>query len=143
MRIPVFCSCMLLSFFVGCQPDSTATTQPAAGEAKIEAQKAAVGVAKQGQSLQDRQGVAKIVAAPLSAVAGVKQMVAYDIQVKQALDVFQAQEGRLPRSHEEFMEKCIRANNIQLPELPEGAVYRFNVEKGELWVYPQEDLPEN
>jgi hypothetical protein len=66
----------------------------------------------------------------------VKEKVAFDIQIPQALGLFRATEGRLPKSHEEFMEKIIKANQIKLPELPAGMVYRFNTELGELWVDP-------
>ena len=55
-----------------------------------------------------------------------KEFIAYDIQVKHALDLFEAYEGYAPKSHEEFMEKIIKANNISLPELPEGHKYVYD-----------------
>ncbi len=35
------------------------------------------------------------------------------------------------------MTRIIKANNIVLPELPAGQVYKYDPEKAELWVYPQ------
>ena len=78
---------------------------------------------------------------PAIALSNVKQKAVLEIQVKQAVDLFRASEGRYPSSHEEFMEKCVTPNRIQLPELPAGAVYHFNSEKGELWVYPEDEVP--
>jgi hypothetical protein len=45
--------------------------------------------------------------------------------INYALKLFEASEGRYPQSHEEFMDKIIRANNIQLPELVEGEEYIY------------------
>ena len=105
------------------------------------AQKAVAGVGKQGQSLRNDTGVAKMISGPAAALFNVKQKAVLEIQIPQALQLFQATEGRLPKSHEEFMEKIVTANNLVLPELPSGAVYRFNTDKGELWVYPKDELP--
>jgi hypothetical protein len=54
------------------------------------------------------------------------------IQVEQALQLFKGAEGRLPQSHQEFMEKIIQANLIQLPELAPGSKYVWDPQKGEL-----------
>ena len=37
-------------------------------------------------------------------------------------------------SHEEFMEKIVQANNIRLPELPEGHRYLYDPTTNELMV---------
>ena len=79
---------------------------------------------------------------PASALFNVQQKAVLEIQIPHALQLFEATEGRLPKSHEEFMEKIVKANNLVLPELPEGAVYKFDTEKGELWVYPEDEVPE-
>ena len=75
-------------------------------------------------------------AAPVSAFFKAKERIAFDIAVPQAVNLFQASEGRFPKSHEEFMEKIIKANRIELPKLPEGMTYRFHSDTGELWVHP-------
>ena len=52
--------------------------------------------------------------------------------VQRALQLFNAEHDRYPKDHEEFMEKIIRANNIQLPVLPGGDQYQYDVENHEL-----------
>jgi hypothetical protein len=52
------------------------------------------------------------------------------------MQLFKATEDRNPKSHEEFMEKIIKANQIHLPELWEGETYRYDPKTGELWVDP-------
>lgn len=126
--------CVMLA---GCEPMPTATNTPApAAQTPAESVKAQVGVGAKGRSLDGETGVGKMVSAPVSAFFAVKERVAFDIQVPQALSLFRASEGRFPKSHQEFMEKIVKANQIKLPELPAGMVYRFNTELGELWVDP-------
>lgn len=48
--------------------------------------------------------------------------------IEKALQLFQAEHGRFPRTHKEFMDKIIRRNNIQLPVLPAGAEWQYDVE---------------
>ncbi|MCR9292598.1 MAG: hypothetical protein NXI32_07755 [bacterium] len=140
-KISMLSTACLLCALTACQPNKSTPSQSTAEQPSIQAQKATAGVGKKGQSLQDNEGVAKIIAGPLAAMTKVEQIVTFDIQVKKALDLFKALEGREPNSHEEFMSKVIQANRIQLPELPEGAVYHFNTQKGELWVYPEDEVP--
>lgn len=125
---------------VGCAPEAVSTSAPPPAE--ITAQKAVAGVGKQGQSLRDNTGVAGAISAGPAVLINFKQKAVLEIQIPQALQLFQASEGRFPKSHEEFMEKIVTANRLVLPELPAGAVYRFNPEKGELWVYPEAEVPQ-
>ena len=85
--------------------------------------KAGKGSGKQGRSLDEHEG---ITVTPIKALFSTKEFIAYDIQVKHALDLFEAYEGYAPKSHEEFMEKIIKANMIKLPELPEGHKYVYD-----------------
>ena len=127
------------AMFIGCEPMPTASNPPAPTAAEsipAESVKAQVGVGAKGRSLDNETGVGKMISGPVSALFAVKERVAFDIQIPQALNLFRASEGRLPKSHEEFMEKIVKANQIKLPELPAGMVYRFNTELGELWVDP-------
>ncbi len=127
-------SCVIM---VGCEPMPTATNAPVpAVQTPQESAKAQVGVGIKGRSLDNETGVGKMISAPVSALFAVKERVAFDIQIPQALNLFKATEGRFPKSHQEFMDKIIKANQIKLPELPAGMVYRFNTELGELWVDP-------
>ncbi len=127
-------SCVMIA---GCEPMPTATqTPPPAAQTPAESVKAQVGVGAKGRSLDGETGVGKMISAPVSAFFAVKERVAFDIQIPQAVNLFQASEGRFPKSHQEFMEKIVKANQIKLPELPAGMVYRFDTERGELWVDP-------
>jgi len=57
-----------------------------------------------------------------------------NIAVVQAVNLFNAAEGRYPKDHEEFMSKVIKRNNIRLAMLPHGSVYKYDVENHELVV---------
>ncbi|MBI1344699.1 hypothetical protein GC163_00270 [bacterium] len=63
--------------------------------------------------------------------------------VEHALNLFNATEGRYPESYDEFMEKIIKANNIQLPVLPGGKKYQYDVPNHQLVVVdaPVEPAP--
>ena len=50
------------------------------------------------------------------------------------MKLFKASEDRAPKSHEEFMEKIIKANNIHLPELPDGQRYQYDPKTEQLMV---------
>lgn len=55
-------------------------------------------------------------------------------QVRQALDLYRATNGDLPKTHDDFMRDVIAANNLKLPELPEGSRYIYRPEDGELMI---------
>lgn len=134
--------CGLLGWMLGCGPTAPPPAPaPPPPAQDVVAQKAVAGVGKKGQSLRNDTGVAKMISGPASALFNVQQKAVLEIQIPHALQLFQATEGRLPKSHEEFMEKIVTANNLVLPELPAGAVYKFDTEKGELWVYPEAEVP--
>jgi hypothetical protein len=100
------------------------------------AQKAEVGVGIKGDSLRDEEGVGKIIASPAVALFNTREKAVFEIQIPHALNLYKALEGDFPKTHEEFMEKIIKANAIQLPELKPGMQYRFRPDLGELWVEP-------
>ena len=54
------------------------------------------------------------------------------IQITQAVNLFNAEHGRYPKDHEEFMEMVVKPNQIQLPVLPGGVEYQYDVENHEL-----------
>lgn len=125
----------------GCNPDlyEEPASEVAQTEPVFEARKAEVGVGKQGQSLENETGVGKMIAQPAITLFRVKQKAVFEIQIPQALNLYKALEGRMPKDHDEFMAKIIEPNRIALPELPNGQRYEFNPELGELWVVPVED----
>ncbi len=132
----------VIAWGLGCTPQATPPPAPTVAPTEVVAQKAVAGVGKQGQSLRNDTGVAKMISGPASALFNVKQKAVLEIQIPQALQLFQATEGRLPKSHDEFMQRIVQENKLVLPELPEGAVYHFNIEIGELWVYPKDEVPQ-
>jgi len=101
---------------------------PANGEQKV---RAGVGVGKQGRSLDNMSGV---IVQPAKSLFAFKERAVFQFQIPQAMQLFAATNGRKPKSHDEFMASIIKANNIQLPTLPQGQRYQFDVQSGELMV---------
>jgi hypothetical protein len=60
------------------------------------------------------------------------------LNIKHAVDLYQAETGEYPKTHEEFMEKIIN-NKIALPGLPPYQKYVYDVSTHELgiWEYPE------
>lgn len=54
--------------------------------------------------------------------------------IAQALNLFNASEGRYPNSYDEFMTRIIKENNIRLPVLPGGKKYEYDVSNHQLVV---------
>jgi hypothetical protein len=107
-------------------PQQPATQLPA--EQPIR-EKAEAGVGVRGDRIQS----GGIYTTPAKAYFQVRERLTF-LQVDQALQLFRGLEGRLPQSHDEFMQKVIQANQIQLPELPPGSRYVWDPQKGELMV---------
>jgi hypothetical protein len=134
---------------IGCKPeaeverDRLAAEQQAAaanqGNAPLQAQKAETGVTGKGKSLDgvSDYNPAKFVSGPASVLLKAKEKVFFEIQLPQAMKLFQATHGRTPKSHEEFMQEVV-TNQLRMPELPSGLRYRYRPDLGELWVEPTE-----
>jgi hypothetical protein len=114
-------------------PVSRPSSQPAAPpvDPNVERVKAEKGVGIKGRSLDEYEGV---VVTPAKQIFTVRERVVFEIQIPGALNLFNASEGRNPESHEEFMEKIIKFNNIKLPELPPGQKYIYDPAQNELMV---------
>lgn len=54
--------------------------------------------------------------------------------IDHAVNLFNAEKGRYPKDHEEFMTEIIKRNNIRLPVLPNGAKYKYDVANHKLEV---------
>ncbi len=106
---------------------------PGAASAEKPAEKVAAkaGVGLQGQSLKEHSGV---IVEAAKAYFNVRQRAVFEIQIPEALKLYEASEGRKPRTHDEFMAKVITANLIALPTLPQGDKYIYDPERGELMV---------
>ena|SRR5258708_1391015 len=128
-------SCLGLIFLVGCP---TVDPTPSAGNSgkgifgkttqdvgEFDANKANQVVSGQKINASDP------VTAPLSAYGPMVESLAKS-QITSALGIFNATEGRYPSSHEEFIERIIKENNIKLPVLPYKGRYMYDVEKHEL-----------
>jgi hypothetical protein len=101
---------------------------PPANTVQVPAQ---AGVAARGRSLDNETG---IIVEPAKALFRVQERTVFQIQIPQAMNLFKATEGRSPDSHEEFMAKIIKINNIKLPTLPPGQSYRYDPQRGQLMV---------
>jgi len=111
--------------------DLTATGDSGGGGELIRAE---VGVGKRGQSLNDERGIGAMIVQPARSLFATEQRVVFNIQIPKAVQLFEATEGRKPRSHDEYMSKIIKANLIKLPALPAGQKYIYDPIKGELMV---------
>ncbi|MFP6766974.1 MAG: hypothetical protein VB859_02310 [Planctomycetaceae bacterium] len=58
--------------------------------------------------------------------------------VDHSLNLFYATNGRYPKNHDEFMREIIKRNNMQLPKLPYGARYEYDVANHKLVVVKAE-----
>ena len=58
----------------------------------------------------------------------------YKSDIEHAVNLFHATEDRYPKDLDEFMDKIIKPNNIQLPVLPGGKLYQYDVENHKLVV---------
>ena len=63
--------------------------------------------------------------------------------IDHAIDLFHASEDRYPKDYNEFMTRIIKENQIQLPVLPGGAEYAYDVEKHKLRIVKAMDMGPN
>lgn len=137
---------LALSFVsLGCRPEeeilreeaqAAADAQALAAKPPMEDQVAKVGVGLQGNSLDSigENDARSIITGPAVAFFNAKEKFVFEIQIPQALNFFEATNGRKPKSQEEYMRDIIEANKIKLPVLPEGMVYEYKPDVNELWV---------
>jgi hypothetical protein len=133
--------CVAISV-VGCKPEAdrirdeenAAAAAVPVQEPQMPNQIAKTGVGVQGNSLDSIQGndPRMLIAGPAIAFFKTKEKIVFDIQLPQSANLFNAEHGRNPKSHEEYMEKVV--GQIKLPTLPDKMVYRYHPESNELWV---------
>lgn len=92
-------------------------------------EEAAVGAGEKGREIGSG-----IVATPVKTYFTAQEQIAFNVQVPQAMQLFRATHDRDPQSHDEFMQQIIRANRIELPQLPEGHSYVYDPETATLMV---------
>ena len=130
LSISIF-ALLLLCIATGCQePEPPVSNVANDGPPEIERVVAEAGVGKQGQVIGEKEGFLRT---PAKALFSAKQKIAF-MSVEHAVNLYEGLEGHKPKTHEEFMEKVVKFNNIQLPELPEGHIYVWDPDKGQLMV---------
>ncbi len=116
-------------------PGAAPGTASAPSDAATTRVPAQVGVGRRGRSLdQFNSGVQRVIAEPARSLFAARERLVFQVSIPQALQLFQAEKGYLPRSHEEFMREIIEYNRIPLPELPPGHRYVYDPQRGELMV---------
>lgn len=100
-----------------------------AGQPETELVKAGVGVGAKGRSLDDESG---ILVTPVKAYFSVQEKLAFEVQLKQAMDLYKATNGNFPKSQAEF-DAHIKPN-VRLPELKPGHEYVYDPQQGALLV---------
>ena len=124
---------VLFSSFNGCGEPQT---PPAKKDTGIIGKKTKeIGEAKPGEEQADMQakGMTAVPGAYGYAVAQTSKL-----QIKQAVELYRAAEGEYPKDYDEFMEKIIKQNGIELPVLPGERQYKYDVENHELIVVEKE-----
>jgi hypothetical protein len=105
---------------------------PPGGKPGATYQKADVGAGKRGHYGPG------LVTTPVSIFFRVQDNIAFRIRIPEAMNLYKAEHGNAPRTHEEFMEKIIKEGMIKLPDLNEGERYLYDPKSEELLVeHPQ------
>jgi len=116
----------------GEEGSGTVATEPPAEPERV---KADVGGGKKGRSLDEfDSGVQAAIAGPAKAYFGMREKVVFQNLIPKAMQLYKGMNGNAPKSHDEFMSQIIEANNIQLPELPDGHKYVYDPQKEELMI---------
>lgn len=115
-------------------PDATPEAPEPSETASPDAQrvKADVGVGAKGRGLDKFQG--GVLVTPAKAYFTLRERAIFQVQIPQAMQMYQALHGSAPQSHDQFMKEIIQANRIQLPELPTGQRYVYDPQAKELMV---------
>ncbi len=87
-----------------------------------------------------KQKITDPITGPLAALQNAKIDIP-QLAIQHALDLFNAAEGRYPNSFEEFMTRVIKENQIQLPQLPQGMEFQYDVENHKLLIVKAQGAP--
>ena len=98
-------------------------------------EKAAVGMGEKGRGYGGG-----MITMPVKAMWTAREKVVLD-QMQHALDLYKADhDGHAPKTQEEFMDKIIKENHLQLPTLPAQHRYVYDPETAKLLVKRPNDL---
>jgi hypothetical protein len=107
-----------------------ASTPVPSGPAPIQ-QKASEDLTKKGIA---GKGIGKgILATPTGTFLRIADRPVF-LNIQHAMDLYKAEHGALPKTHEDFMRDIIEANNVKLPELPDDSHYLYLPDKEELMI---------
>jgi hypothetical protein len=130
-----------IALLVGCsryepapQPAVKDVPPPASPPVAPKAPEPVLKKAEKGVGAKGRGYGEGVVATPVATYFAVRERIAFDIQIPHAMNLFKAAEGRAPKTHEEFMEKIVKENQINLPKLPEGDRYIYDPKQEQLMV---------
>ncbi len=115
----------------GVQPARAAQPQPAP-QPNANLEKAQAGVGKQGRDYGGGAIMAPVTV-PVGTYFRARDRITF-IQVDDGMRLYKATNGTAPKTHEEFMEKIIKAGQIKLPDLPPGDRYIYVPQREELCV---------
>lgn len=119
---------------LGCQPAAHAPPAPRQGILGKTTQEIGAYDPQAGRQVSDSHiRASDPLTAPLQAYGPILEQLS-KTSIAHALELFHATEGRYPQSHQEFMERIIRENNIRLPVLPAGKQYQYDVANHQLVV---------
>lgn len=126
--------CLLGLMLVGCAEPEPAAQEKPKKESIIGRTTQDIGEAQAGAQQADLQVKPESgLLAPLGSYGFAVSEVA-KIKIKQSVELYKAEKGYYPKTHEAFMKDIIERNNIQLPVLPGGRRYQYDVDKHELIV---------
>ncbi len=108
---------------------TTVAAPPAATEPEGPREKAEFGVGAKGHDYG-----AGVLTTPMSIYFTTEERLTFSVRIPKAMQLFTATENRVPKSHEEFMQKIIKDNDIVLPQLPHGSRYVYDPKTGQLMV---------
>ena len=114
---------------------------PVQGEAEAVAVRAEPGLTGRGNYTSAAgNNPMGIITVPISAYFRAQDRLVLQ-QIDHAVNLYRAEHGRGPTTHDEFMDKIIQVNNIQLPRLPTGQTYEYDPADGQLKVRRPRDTP--
>lgn len=99
----------------------------ATGEEEYSTKVAGVGATGKGEYGVTSEEPMSIITVPISTYFKAQERAVFDMQIPQAMNLFNGAEGRYPNSEQEFFQRIINDNQIQLPKLPEGDSYFYDV----------------
>lgn len=117
-------------------PETTSQTEVAAPDGETELVEAKPGVTGKGQYGQGSgEKPMDIITVPVGTYFAAKEAAVFDIQIPHAMTLYKAMnDNKAPDSQDAFMRDIVRANQIVLPQLPEGHEYVYDPETEKLMV---------